>query len=116
MARLFARLEAIYGRWWSSRFDDKRAFELAVIEWGRALAPFTAERMGYALEQCRLQYMRPPTLPEFLALCDDKPAAPYHQPAPKALPRPKADKAVVKREIDSMRALLGMRGGNHDAE
>lgn len=87
--QLFVRMQSIYGHLWSSRFPTAQMLAAAKNEWGAALYGLHIDRINRALDICatRQVYPTPPTLPQFGALCQPQ-LAPYHKPAPKALPAP----------------------------
>lgn len=87
--QLFVRMQSIYGHLWSSRFANAQMLAAAKAEWATALYGCHVNDINRAIEACKREYDKPPTLPEFLKLCRPEAMAPYHRPGPPALPAPR---------------------------
>ena len=107
----------IYGHKWMSQFgecaDDRGNLTSAAQTWSQGLAtiPLDAISTGFsALVEKGNEW--PPSLPEFLALCQpEKSLAAYHRIA-KALPPPEVDEQIVKESLAKIRKILS---GSKDA-
>lgn len=99
--KIHARLLVRYGAAWIRMWEgiDPAAVQ---ADWAEELAGFEANptAIKYALDN--LPPDRPPTVAQFKALCINRP-----EPAPKALPAPKADDAVVKAVNEAVKPKTG---------
>jgi len=79
---------------------------LTIDEWARALAGVDVNRIGQAIEQLTKSSAKwPPSLPEFVAMCQttSDPAHKQFLPAPPAKP---ADPEIAKKGMEALRAIL----------
>ena len=111
IARFWTRMAEIYGHKWVSQFgecaDDRGNLTSAAQTWSQGLAtiPLESISLGFsALVEKGNEW--PPSLPEFLALCQpEKPLAPYHQIAT-ALPPPEVDEQIARESLAKIRKIL----------
>lgn len=108
VSQLFVRMQSIYGHLWSSRFASAQMLEAAKIEWGVSLARHDVAAVWRAVEACKGEFDKPPTLPEFLRLCRPVPDA--HRPY-LALPCLPSSAEVAMAGLADVRARLSGRGG-----
>lgn len=104
VSQLFVRMQSIYGGLWSARFSGDRLLEAAKAEWALELANRDEETLARAVEACKRQFDRPPTLPEFSRLC--RPVEAAHRPFVFALPGPR-NPEVARAGLAEVRAKLG---------
>lgn len=101
--RLFARLNATYGRDFMSRYEGQ---DVAAVKtsWGHELDGYSQhlKPLAWALENLP---EKPPNVIEFRSLCRRAPAADVP-----ALPEPKADPARVEAELAKLAPLRAMAG------
>lgn len=117
IARFWTRMSEIYGHKWVSQFgevcDLNGDLASAAQTWSQGLAtiPLEAISTGFsALVEKGNEW--PPSLPEFLALCQpEKPLAPYHRIAT-ALPPPEVDEQIARESLAKIRKILS---GSKDA-
>lgn len=117
IARFWTRMAEIYGHKWMSQFgecaDDRGNLTSAAQTWSQGLAtiPLEAISTGFsALVEKGNEW--PPSLPEFLALCQpEKPLAAYHR-ITKALPPPEVDEQIARESLAKIRKILS---GSKDA-
>jgi hypothetical protein len=112
MARIWQRMGEIYGHRWASAWGESSnpdgTLTSAASTWLDGLRDMELEQIGKGFEKMVKNGMEwPPTLPEFVAMCREKPLAPYHRMAEKALPPPEIDMGIVAAEMRKMRAILG---------
>lgn len=67
--RLFLCFTAFYGQLWRSQFKNEEFLEFMKNEWGKALNEFEERHMETAISRCRKDHNYPPTLPQFVDLC-----------------------------------------------
>lgn len=111
-ARLFTRMNAIYGHLWSSRFASDEQLAAAQAEWARALGRYDLANIGAAIDRCRKHHpTHAPTLGEFERIV--RAAASAAQPYCKRLPFRRS--AEMRRQgIDAlarMKAIVHGTGG-----
>tara|TARA_Y100001963_G_scaffold149862_2_gene230048 strand:+ start:452 stop:835 length:384 start_codon:yes stop_codon:yes gene_type:complete len=107
----------IYGHKWMSQFgecaDERGNLTSAAQTWSQGLAtiPLESISLGFStLVEKGNEW--PPSLPEFLALCQpEKPLAPYHRIAT-ALPPPEVDEQIARESLAKIRKILN---GSKDA-
>lgn len=115
--RIFDRMDLTYGHQFLARWDGMQLDKVKEL-WGHDLAGFAQHpsALWWALEH--LPTKHPPTSIEFRALARE---APTHQFADPAQPRlagpqepeqPKADEALVRQEMEKLRADPTLRGGD----
>ena len=82
---LFLKFEAIFGLGWTNRHRNEEGWEICRSEWGHSLAKYSnsLEIIHNAVEEIKKSNKSyPPSLPEFLALCEKfeprKPATGFH--------------------------------------
>lgn len=104
MAHLFKRFEALWGEKWRRANENPDA-------WAMALADQYFGAVSWAAEQApRAHPAWPPCLAEFLALVRSY-RLPLSDRQAKRLPRARANRNVVDRELARMRELVGKRNG-----
>ena len=108
--RLFGRLEEFYGArfadmWQGLEDPDHPGEGLRRIKatWGRSLALVTAEQLRDALELCSKRNQFPPTLPEFMQMCQ---ASRRNGAGPRIEHQPVKDASTDAARAECM-ALLG---------
>jgi hypothetical protein len=78
-----------------------------MMEWGLSLYGLSAEEIRRGIDQAKLVCDWPPTIKEFVGLCKGDAA---HRSSAyvvrKALPKPQADREVVKGHLSVMRGVL----------
>lgn len=109
IAKLFGKLHARYGRTWSSQWSTDELQRMAHAEWSARLAGLTGEDIKRGLDTYRGEW--PPTVEQFRNACLQTQDADYehrrmYQRFPKALPKPKANPEIVRRELAKMREAL----------
>ncbi len=94
--RIFVRLAARYGASWF-RMWDGIPMEAVKADWAETLAGLndSPDAIRYALDNLPVDW--PPNSAQFVALCINKP-----EPAPIALPAPRADSEVVRAVMDAV--------------
>ena len=112
MARIWQRMGEIYGHRWASAWGESSnpdgTLTSAASTWLDGLRNMELDEIARGFEKLLENGLEwPPTLPEFVALCREKPLAPYHRMAEKALPPPEIDAGIVASELRKMRAILG---------
>lgn len=111
-ARLYTRMNAIYGHLWSSRFASDEQLAAAQGEWSLALGRYDLAHIGTALDRCRKHHpTHPPTLGEFERLVQAAVIA--ARPCMKRLPFSRSPEAR-RQGIDAlarMKAIVGGAGG-----
>ena len=111
MARIWQRMTEVYGHRWMSAWGESSnpdgSLTSAAVTWAQGLSRFTLDEIRQGFEKLvKNENEWPPTLPEFMALCREKSAAPYHRMVGPALPPPEVDSAMIEGELKKMRALL----------
>ena len=76
---LFEKFERFYGqdfvrKWNISNVDAMKQ------EWAEGLARFEGETLRMAVEYCRENVAKPPSLPEFIIICKEQRPLAMHQP------------------------------------
>jgi hypothetical protein len=96
-------------------FGTKWTIQISGLEdqyydgWGEGLRHLNGSQIKTGLAHCRFLEW-PPTLGEFIKLCESEDAKKSLGPAYqdyKLLPKPKSDKTKVRNEINQMKILLG---------
>lgn len=107
MVTFWTRMEEIYPHRWEAKMGPVGSSTFAT--WQKGLAGVTTERIADGLTGCiRRQDGWPPSLPEFRGMCLAGVAQRAAHRRYLALPTPRADAAVVRNAVGSMRlALLG---------
>jgi hypothetical protein len=85
---------------------DEEMMMLTIDEWARALAGIDVNRIGQAIEQLTKSSAKwPPSLPEFVAMCQggNDPAHKHFLPAPP--PKP-ADPEIARKGLEALRRLV----------
>ena len=67
---IFVRAKIIWGAKWTSHYDDD-SLEMAMHEWMNAVGSISPILINLALDQCALTMPWPPSIAEFLDVCDD---------------------------------------------
>lgn len=98
--RLFERLAAFYGRHWLDLWADVPIADVKDA-WQTELAGVTGDQIRKALAHLVANNKFPPTLPEFVALCQQYRAEPAHR---LALPIPRTEMPAEVR--DKLRAFV----------
>ena len=117
IARFWTRMSEIYGHKWVSQFgevcDLNGDLSSAAQTWSQGLATIPLESISLGFSALVEQGNEwPPSLPEFLALCQpEKPIAPYHRIAT-ALPPPEVDEQIARESLAKIRKILS---GSKDA-
>jgi hypothetical protein len=111
VAALFKKFASIWPGQWEGKFADEAAVDAAMLEWGEALYCLTPEEIRTGIEQSRAKLTWPPTISEFLTMArtglEQKGAA--YKPFQKSLPKPKAEKSLVQKNLASMRQAVGRK-------
>jgi len=105
-ARVLARFKAMFPSFGVQLTHDEEMMMLTIDEWARALAGVDVNRIGQAIEQLTKSSAKwPPSLPEFVAMCQggNDPAHKHFLPAPP--PKP-ADPELAKKSLDALRRLV----------
>lgn len=63
------RFSSVYGHIWTSQYPTLQALEVAKHEWGESLKRFNLADLKRGFEHCKAEKKLPPTLPEFIQLC-----------------------------------------------
>lgn len=66
--QVLVRLGVIYGHLFSSQFKTPEAFDAAVTEWSDSIGHYTFAKLTRAINRCKEEYKKPPSLPEFMEL------------------------------------------------
>lgn len=104
--RLFVRFSTNYGHLWSSQFRSDDFLKAAKAEWGIKLKSYSMKAIALAVESCFKRYPKaPPSLPNFLMLCDGYTAKDFY----KALPKPEPNEELAKKSIAEMVKIVGSR-------
>lgn len=97
--------QARYGRTWSSQWPTDEMQRMAMAEWSERLADLDGETIKRGLQAYRGEW--PPTVEQFRNACRDVVADYEHrrmyQRFPRALPKPRANPDIVRRELANMR-------------
>jgi hypothetical protein len=112
MARIWQRMTEVYGHRWISAWGEGTNPDgtptRAAQTWAEGLARYSLDEIRQAFEKLVKRGDEwPPTLPEFMRLCREKRAAPYHRMAGPALPSPAVDPVIIREELKKMRGMLG---------
>lgn len=91
---VFARFHHIYTHRFESAYGDESTLNLAKREWAMTLAGTPTSVIEMALERCKREFAWPPTIAEFLKLC---------QPDPESLGLPPVNKAYQEASQNSHR-------------
>lgn len=126
-AVVFRLLHGMYGTLFTQKFatglaDDKgrdRGVQSARTIWGHALARYAEPTLVEAIEQCKTDHKEfPPSLPQFLALCEARrPRVTHRPPQPSnALPmsqelRSEYSRRTREAAISRARALIDTKTG-----
>lgn len=115
IARFWTRMAEIYGHKWVSQFgevcDLNGDLSSAAQTWSQGLASIPMENISEGFSTLVKKGGEwPPSLPEFLAMCQpEKRLAAYHKMVT-ALPAPPVDPKVVEDSLAQIRAIL--KGSN----
>lgn len=106
--RLFLRLSVMYGAKWAAMWDG---VPLADVKdgWATALARFSGETLGRALENCG-QF--PPTLPEFVEICRTSAVPSHHYFPALPAPEPTRNNKAAHKAFDLAKSWTGKRKGD----
>lgn len=92
----------MYGHKFTSAYGD-----VPSDTWSRALSGFTAKQIGEGIRACfHREDTWPPTLPEFVEMCRDKPRSLYFPDATKSLPPPRPSVEYAEERIAEIRQKL----------
>lgn len=108
-ARLFAKLQARYGRTWQAQWPTAEMQRAAMAEWGERLAGMDGETLRRGLDSWRDDW--PPNVEQFrkacLGIADDwEHRGAAYKRFQKALPKPKANPEIVAEQIAAMRRAV----------
>ena len=115
IARFWTRMAEIYGHKWVSQFgevcDLNGDLSSAAQTWSQGLASIPMENISEGFSTLVKKGGEwPPSLPEFLAMCQpEKRLAAYHKMVT-ALPAPRVDPQLVEDSLAQIRAIL--KGSN----
>lgn len=108
--RLFDKLKALYGSQFLAKWADVDPSELHRI-WSAALERYTGEELADALGGVLKSCPFPPSLPDFVKLCDEAHARrnPAKQPEQFKLPAPdtSAEVRAARQKADAMLRQMG---------
>ena len=112
IGRVWTRMSQIFGHRWVSAYgfliDDNKELTGTANTWGHALSihGITESDLKRAFRALLTKEGWPPTLPEFVALCNaSKPLASYHRMA-KRLPKPEIKQEVISKNLSKIREVL----------
>ncbi len=116
VAKLQARMTAIYGQKFSSLFPDVEAAREWRETWAIALADLTGDQIAMGLDKLmKGAHEWPPTTGEFRDLCKPVVRAEHQRHPALSAPRDTKDRSA---ELAKIKAMLSkkMTGANHDAK
>lgn len=72
ITHLFARFSAIYGHKWTADKNDEVKRNVALHEWCDSLDGTSSPLIGKAISKCKDTYEWPPSIAEFLNICNEE--------------------------------------------
>lgn len=69
--QLFRRFNAIWGNKWMAQVADKLAYQEYLLEWSQAIQGWTMDVMAKALDHCKLNLEWPPSIAQFIGICEE---------------------------------------------
>lgn len=106
--RLFLSFTAFYGQLWRSQFKSDEFLEFMKNEWFQALHNIEDKHMNEAITQCRQSKEYPPTLPQFIDLCQNARKRHVFNCATKEIHK-KANPEVALHHLAQIKAMLHMK-------
>ena len=73
---LFIRFQGIWANKWASQFPNEKLLKIAKHEWGTALYGFGADHIKVAIESCKKNSEWPPSIAEFVSICESQAGIP----------------------------------------
>jgi len=105
-ARVLAKFKAMFPSFGSQLMNDEEMMLLTIDEWAKSLAGIDVNRIGQAIEQVKKSSAKwPPSLPEFVAMCQATSDPAHRQFLPAPPPKP-ADPEIAKKGMEALRAIL----------
>lgn len=105
MDKLFLHFGAMYGPIWQKRYDNADYLRFCKEQWALALAQFSGKDIRRAINRCLYKHKLPPSLPEFIQICQQYALSSQGYVKREALPKPQMTD-VAKLHLEKLYELL----------
>lgn len=73
---MFLMFQTIYLKKWTDNFPTAEILEMAMQQWSKGLAGLSAQSIEKVVDYCRINLQWPPSIAEFISLCEKEEGIP----------------------------------------